>query len=237
MTLDLERFRQNYLRLEHAVGERARRCGFAAPRIVIVTKYLALDDTHRLVKAGFGPLGESRAQDLVAKCPVAGVPRANTSHPRWHFIGHLQRNKLGAVLSRVELVHSLDSRRLVDAIHAALVRTPTGDYCRRFLVQVNTSGEATKGGLSPEAAATEVPRWIEEFPELRIEGLMTIAPVADAAVCRACFRRLRETRDRIQDVLAAPNKLSDLSMGMSGDFEVAVEEGATWIRLGSILYD
>lgn len=235
--MQLERFRQTFARIRSEVAERALRYGFVPPRIVIVTKYLPPEETQSLLQAGFQPLGENRAQDLVAKSPNERDASSEAEVRPWHFIGHLQRNKLASVLSRVSLVHSLDSRRLAQAIDAFLARTPSAGCCRDFLVQVNTSDEESKGGLTPEEAISEIPLWMKEYPHLRIQGLMTMAPPDAPDAARACFKLLRGIRDRLRDSLGSASVLRELSMGMSGDFEAAVEEGATWLRLGSILYE
>lgn len=230
MEFDLARFQDNYARLRDEVESQAKTLGLPRPRIVVVSKYIDETQTQQLLDAGIEPLGENRAQQIVVKNAEAVQPE------RWHFIGHLQRNKISTVLPRVGLIHSVDSERLARAINDAVARSTPDAAPRRVLVQLNTSGEESKGGLDMESAIREIPQWREELPHLEIAGLMTMAPRADEAVTRTTFRRLRETRDRLRDALQQPDALPELSMGMSGDYRIAVEEGATLLRLGSILY-
>ena len=158
-----------------------------------------------LAGAGVDVVGENRAQDLERKHEVYGDAF------RWHFIGHLQSNKVKVVNRLCELVHSLSSE------------SAGGRLSVPALVEVNLSGEETKSGVSPD----EIPRYLERFPSIR--GLMTMPPLtADPETSRPYFRRLRE--------LAAENGLDQLSMGTSQDYRVAVEEGATLVRIGEALF-
>jgi hypothetical protein len=190
------------------VAERYRAlCDDVGPAVTVVvaTKYVSVGEMAVLAEAGIEVVGENRAQDLLAKHESYG------SAFRWHFIGHLQSNKVKIVNRICELVHSLDSdsaaRRL--AIPA--------------LLEVNLAGEESKSGVSPE----EIPGFLERYP--RIRGLMTMPPLsADPEASRPAFRRLRE--------LAAEHGLSELSMGTSQDYRVAVDEGATMVRVGEILF-
>jgi uncharacterized pyridoxal phosphate-containing UPF0001 family protein len=173
--------------------------------VVVATKYVTLDDLAVLEEAGVEVVGENRAQDLQEKHARYGDAF------RWHFIGHLQSNKVKVVNGICELVHSLDSETA-----ARRLSVPA-------LLEVNLSGESTKSGVAPE----EIGGWLERFPTLR--GLMTMPPLADdAESSRPWFRRLRG--------LAEAHGLRDLSMGTSQDWRVAVEEGATLIRVGSTLF-
>jgi PLP dependent protein len=173
--------------------------------IVAATKYVAFEDMAPLAEAGFGVVGENRAQDLERKHAAYG------DSFRWHFIGHLQSNKAKLVDDLCELVHSLASESA-----ARRLTIPA-------LVEVNLSGEPSKSGVAPE----ELPDLLAAYPHVR--GLMTMPPAADDPdASRPYFRRLRE--------LAGAHGLAELSMGTSQDYRVAVEEGATLIRLGSILF-
>jgi PLP dependent protein len=173
--------------------------------VVVATKYVTLDDLAVLAEAGVEVVGENRAQDLQAKHARYGDAF------RWHFIGHLQSNKVRVVNGICELVHSLDSESA-----ARRLTVPA-------LLEVNLSGEPTKSGVAPD----DIGGWLARFPTLR--GLMTMPPLADdPESSRPWFRRLRG--------LAEAHGLRDLSMGTSQDWRVAVEEGATLIRVGSTLF-
>jgi len=189
--------RERYARIRAEVG--------ASVTVVAATKYVSLAEMRVLAEAGVEVVGENRAQDLEAKHAEYGDAF------RWHFIGHLQSNKVKSVNPICELVHSLDSESA-----ARRLTIPA-------LVEVRLSGEATKSGVSPE----ELPRLLELYGDVR--GLMTMPPeTSDPEKSRPYFRRLAE--------LARKHGLRELSMGTSQDYQVAAEEGATFIRLGSVLY-
>jgi pyridoxal phosphate enzyme (YggS family) len=177
--------------------------------VVAATKYVSLDELEALAEAGIEVVGENRLQDLAAKRDrFAGAFR-------WHFIGHLQSRKARDVSGLCELCHSLSS------LSAARRLTIPA------LVEVNLGGEETKSGIAPD----ELPSFLAEVRELGVDvrGLMTMPPLADdPEASRPYFRRLRE--------LAAEHGLQQLSMGTSQDYRVAVEEGATLVRVGSVLY-
>lgn len=222
--LDLQKVRGHLARVREEIAP-------AAPQIVLVSKYLSPEDARRLVAEDLGPLGENRADDL---CSKADEREPGTGSGNWHFIGHLQRNKASRVIPRVSLLHSLESRRLAATIERIAVGRGVPVAC---LVQVNTSGEEAKGGLEPAVADAEIVEWSRDFPHVHLHGLMTMAPLAPAESCRPVFRRLRELRDRVRDALDpdAAERFSELSMGMSNDYVVAAEEGATILRLGRCL--
>lgn len=192
-----------------AAYERVRAEVGPGVQIVVATKYVPLELMQRLVEAGVEVVGENRAQDLQAK------HERYASAFRWHFIGHLQSRKAPIVSRLCELCHSLDSLS-----SARRLTIPA-------LIEVNLSGEETKSGIEPAA----LPRFLREVRELGVEvrGLMTMPPLADDAErSRPYFRRLRE--------LAGEHGLPELSMGTTQDYRVAVEEGATMIRVGSVLF-
>jgi hypothetical protein len=173
--------------------------------VVVATKYVSLAEMAALVDAGVEIVGENRAQDLERKHAEYG------SAFRWHFIGHLQSNKVKVVNRLCELVHSLDSDSAARRLSIAA------------LLEVNLSGEATKSGIEPE----EIAGYVERYPLVR--GLMTMPPLSrDPETSRPYFRRLRE--------LASEHALSELSMGTTQDYRVAVEEGATFVRVGEALF-
>jgi pyridoxal phosphate enzyme (YggS family) len=189
--------RERYLRLRDEAGPEVT--------VVAATKYVPLEQLGVLAEAGVEVVGENRAQDLAAKHARYGDAF------RWHFIGHLQSNKVKVVNPLCELVHSLDSESA-----ARKLTLPA-------LLEVNLSGEASKSGVAPESVGS----WLERFPGIR--GLMTMPPLADdPEASRPGFRRLAE--------LARAHGLAELSMGTSQDWRVAVEEGATLIRVGSTLF-
>jgi pyridoxal phosphate enzyme (YggS family) len=173
------------------------------------------------VDAGLPMLGESRVQEAEPK--IAAFP-----WPEWHFVGRLQSNKARRAVRAFEAIHSVDSEALLDT----LVRVAAEERrSPRLLLQVNVTGEATKAGLSPDAARAMAPR-LREVP---VVGLMTIARMdASQDEARATFRRLRELRDELEQ--AAGVGLDELSMGMSADAEAAAAEGATLVRIGTALF-
>jgi hypothetical protein len=208
---------------ERIAAARARGGHGQQVTIVAVTKTYGPEAAQAAYGVGIEDVGENRVQEALAKMADVTVP------VRWHLIGHLQRNKAKAV-DRFSLVHSVDSGRLADAV--ARVGDDRGAPVR-CLMQVNTSGEAAKGGLAPVEAGTEGERWLG-LRGLRVEGVMTMAPLdADEHTLRATFGGAREVRDRLGTV---GHPATELSMGMSSDYEIAVEEGATMVRLGTVLF-
>jgi len=215
--------------LAHVRAEIARRQAIAGRThpvtIVAVTKGFGLDAVAAALDAGLTDLGENRVQEALDKIDTPAGRRAT-----WHLIGHLQRNKAKHVAGRFALVHSLDSVALAEELDR---RTGAAGGRQRVLLQVNVAGEAQKSGCAP-ADAPAVARRVAGLPHLALEGLMTIAPFSDAEdVQRRTFRGLRELRDALQE---EGLWLPTLSMGMSADYGPAVEEGATVIRLGTVLF-
>lgn len=195
--------------------------------LVAVTKYAPLEAVRELIAEGQLVLAESRPQQLLERAADLTDPR-----PNWHLIGHLQRNKARKLLPVVDCIHSVDSLRLaetIDRLGEELVIKP------RIFIEVNVAGETSKDGFDMIALQAAWPR-LERLEHIVIGGLMTMAPYADdAESARPVFRELRALRDRLADGGRWP--LPDLSMGMSGDFEVAIEEGATLIRVGHLLFE
>ncbi len=193
-------------------------------RIVAVTKTHGPEAVRAALAAGLEDVGENRVQEALAK--QEQLPDAPI---RWHLIGSLQRNKARHAAGRFALIHSLDRTELADE----LARRVPGGGKQAVLVEVNCSGEPQKGGVEPAALAALLER-IASLPGLELRGLMTMAPLtSEESAQRAAFSRLRAERDRMQ---AAGYELPELSMGMSGDFPAAVEEGATMVRLGTLLF-
>jgi len=191
--------------------------------IVAVTKTHGADAVQAAWDAGLRDVGENRIQEATPKIDATSVP------VRWHLIGHLQRNKAKAV-ARFHLLHSLDSGRLADAIHEIGIAEGRPIDA---LVQVNVVGEDTKGGFERASWASEAER-LRGLSGVRVRGVMTMAPLdADESVLRTVFSGARDARDVL---CAAGHQATELSMGMSNDYEIAVEEGATLVRLGTILF-
>ena len=195
--------------------------------LVAVTKTHPADVVRAAIQAGISDVGENRVQELEQK--VGEVGRGAV---RWHLIGHLQRNKVKTALPLFDLLHSLDSLRLAQALSDAAVKAGA---TVRALVEVNAVGEETKGGV-PAAEAIDVAGRMAELPGLELRGMMTMAPFTDdEAVIRRAFRTTRELcEDAGRWVTGFAGR--ELSMGMSNDFEIAVEEGATLVRVGSSIF-
>jgi pyridoxal phosphate enzyme (YggS family) len=190
---------------------------------VAVTKTHGPEAVSAAWRAGVHDVGENRVQEAEAKMNVVTVP------VRWHLIGHLQRNKARNA-TRFALVHGVDSERLAEALDQA---AEAAGVVLDVLVQVNVSGEATKSGFGPETVSGVADRLMGRR-NLRVMGAMTMAPFdAEESVLRSVFRGARVAREQLQQ---AGHPAPFLSMGMSGDFEVAVEEGATHVRLGTVLF-
>lgn len=207
-----------------AAAERAGRDPEAV-RLIAVTKTFPAERAAEVVALGVRDLGENRVQEAAAKMPAvpAGV--------RWHLIGHLQTNKAARAATLFDVVQSVDSERVAEALDT---RRPEEAAPLEVLIEVELTGIAGHTGLDP-ARLAEVAEAVLRMPRLRLRGLMTMAPlVDDVAATRPTFARLRVLREELQQRLG--RELPELSMGMSNDFEVAVEEGATMVRLGRVLF-
>ncbi|MGC1273599.1 MAG: YggS family pyridoxal phosphate-dependent enzyme [Planctomycetaceae bacterium] len=195
-------------------------------RLVAVTKYAPIEAVRELIGLGHRDLGESRPQQLLERS--AQLP----GDVNWHLIGTLQRNKARKLLPAAAMIHSVDGLRLLETLDRLAEELSLHP---RLLLEVNVSGEASKHGFGPEDLRAVWPQ-IAAFERLDVAGLMTMAPFSDdPETARPHFRALRELRDEL--AAKGPNPLTELSMGMSGDFEVAIEEGATCVRIGSLLFD
>lgn len=213
--------------VELRVQEACKRSGRSREdvQIIAVTKYASLDRTKQVLALGCEHIGENRWQDARDKWNKLG------SQGTWHFIGHLQSNKVKDVIDKFTYIHSLDRMSLARAIQK---KADEWNRIVQCFIQVNVSGEQTKFGLAPNELISFANQ-ISSFSNLRIVGLMTMAPYeADPEEIRAYFRKLRMLKDELNDAKIWPYPIPHLSMGMSNDFEIAIEEGATWIRLGSI---
>ena len=208
-----------------AALERSGR-GPGEARILVASKYYEPAQISALTEAGADLLGENRAEDLVHKQEIFG------DRFEWHFIGHLQRRRAKTVVSRVSLIHSVDSVRLIQELAK---RVPDGTAVE-VLFQVNVSGEDSKYGVPEDEVEALLETAAETEGKVRAKGFMTLAPlVEDPEDVRYVFAKLRAIRDRLRHILSPHFDLSELSMGMSDDYEVAVEEGATLVRIGRTL--
>jgi pyridoxal phosphate enzyme (YggS family) len=196
----------------------------AMVKLVAVSKTVAAGRIKEAWDAGQQIFGENYLQEAKAKIAALGPG------PAWHFIGHLQSNKAKAAVELFGLIHGVDSLKLARAVEKAAAQM---DKVQEILTQVNQAGEASKSGVNPEAAA-DLLREIAALPRLKVKGLMTMPPFLDPEAVRPYFRALREFRDRLEQLGLGP--LPELSMGMSGDYEVAVEEGATLVRVGTAIF-
>lgn len=199
----------------------------AEVRLVAVTKTVTLDRLKEAVAAGHTLFGENYVQE--AKGKIADLGPGLT----WHFIGHLQSNKAKAAVEAFDLIHSVDRVRLARALEQAAARR---GKLQEILIQVNLAGEVSKSGTAPEDAQDLLSQ-ISQMPHLKVMGLMTMPPWFDEPErVRPYFQALRELRDRLRDLRLVEGELPELSMGMTGDFEVAVAEGATLVRIGTAIF-
>jgi pyridoxal phosphate enzyme (YggS family) len=211
---NVERVRERIARAAERAGRRP-----ADVLLIGVSKTVEVERIRAAVAAGVTALGENRVQEAKAKVDELGRPAA------WHLIGHLQTNKVKDALELFDVIHSVDRLELARELDR---RAAARDKVVDALLQVNVAAEASKGGVGPEAVGEALDA-IGKLAHLRVRGLMTIPPEAERPEdARPWFRRLRELAER--------HGLPELSMGMSGDFEVAVEEGATMVRVGTAIF-
>ncbi len=215
----------------HSIQQRLRAACERAGREPASVTLLAVTKTHppetiqEATRLGLQMFGENKVQEARAKIPLCPVKA------RWHLIGHLQSNKCRDAVALFEMIESVDSLALAQEINK---RAEQAAKTMPILLEVNVAGEASKFGYQPEQMLAELPQ-INALPRLEIHGLMAIPPYAPVPEkARPYFRRLRELKQQAEAVLGAP--LPHLSMGMSGDFEVAIEEGATIVRVGTALF-
>ncbi|MBN1818460.1 MAG: YggS family pyridoxal phosphate-dependent enzyme [Sedimentisphaerales bacterium] len=231
----LERIRENIARACDRVGRNPNKI-----KLIVVTKTAPVESVHQVVRLGCTDLGENRVQHL--KQVVTDVEEFIASESQkaalpakvnWHMIGHLQRNKVKQVLKLLSTIHSIDTLRLAEEINTQAGRL---DITPKVLLQVNCSGEPQKYGV-PVGAAVHLAEQIATMPNLKLAGLMTMAPLTrNKDVVRSCFVRAREIFEEIRGEKIVTNQFRHLSMGMSQDYEIAVEEGATMLRIGSAIF-
>ena len=214
----------NYAAVQREIRAAAERAGRdpADIRLVAVTKTVSPERVREAFRIGLKAFGENRVQEAVPK-----IDALKDLDCEWHMVGHLQTNKVRFVEGRFSTLHSLDSERLVETLDRRLTQSLD------VLIEVNVAGERQKTGAGLRDAAVVV-RAARQSAHLKLRGLMTIAPEGDPAAARTAFRELRALRDRLQDEQSV--SLPELSMGMSDDFQFAVEEGATMLRLGRALF-
>ena len=190
--------------------------------LIAVTKYVGDERVKEAQEAGVHDFAENRAVNYIER-------KEKFLEATWHLIGSLQTRKVRDAINKVDYFHALDRESLAIEIEKR------AEHVINCFVQVNTSGEESKHGLIPEAVL-EFVKGLEKYPKIRVVGLMTMAPfLEDEATLRSCFRKLRELRDEIRGLCLEYAPCEFLSMGMSNDYEIAIEEGATHIRIGTAL--
>ena len=222
---------ENLAEVRGRIADAAARSGRSAEsvKLIAVSKYVDEPVIRQLLEAGCHDLGEARPQQLWRKAEAF-----DAADIHWHLIGHLQTNKVRRTLPIISLIHSIESEKLLDVVNAeAALLTRKFDV----LLEVNVSGDDAKHGLQPEHVRPLLER-AAAWPFVRIRGLMGMAALEGGVdVARRNFVALRQLRDRLIDVCPPEVSLSELSMGMSGDYEAAIEEGATMVRVGSALFE
>ena len=221
---------ENLKAVTQRISRSCEKCGRSADavKLVCVTKEADLAEIEEVLALDVKDIGENRVQDAMVKYRAIG------GRAVWHLIGHLQTNKVRDAVMISSLIHSVDSLRLAEAIDREAKRI---GKVQDVLIQVNTSGQESKFGISRD----EVRPFFEKAalcPNINITGLMTMAPeVDDPEKARPCFRKLRELRDEFNEIRNTKYEIRILSMGMTNDFEVAIEEGSTMIRVGRAIFD
>ncbi|MBS1271173.1 MAG: Pyridoxal phosphate homeostasis protein [Candidatus Marinimicrobia bacterium] len=214
------------------IGRAAEKSGRSPDSVAIIAvgKTHPAADFYPIMEAGIWHFGESRVQEAEDK-----IPQLTDQEITWHMIGHLQRNKAGDALEIFDQLHSLDSKRLARRLQQQMEKL--GIEWFPTFVQVNTSGEQSKYGIDPKALKPLMDLVADECPRLKIKGLMTMAPLTeDEKKIRETFRRLRELSINTNTDDYPNAELGSLSMGMTNDYEIAVEEGATHVRIGRAIF-
>ncbi|MCO6436464.1 MAG: YggS family pyridoxal phosphate-dependent enzyme [Phycisphaerae bacterium] len=238
----LHRLRDNLARVRERINAACLRVGRdpAEIRLIAVTKYVSIEAIHGMLELGVRDIGESRAQELVRRAQAiheafgGNTGKDEPRQPRWHMIGSLQRNKVKSLLPFVDLIHSVDSLRLAEEIdaHATKLGRPIP-----ILLQINASGESSKHGVAV-GAASHLAEQLTTLKHLELRGLMTMAPLTDnQSAVRRTFERTRELFEEIVAERMGGPAFRELSMGMSSDFEAAILEGSTCVRIGSALFE
>ena len=221
-----ENLRLVFERIKHATQQSGRPDG--SVRLVAATKSVGLEQIREGITAGLTILGENRLQEALPKIEAL---RGETI--QWHFIGHLQRRKVRSVVGVFDLIQSVDSVELAEEINR---RAQEAGLTQAVLLEVNLEGEATKAGFLPDELEGAMPS-LEALPHVTVKGLMAIPPpTSDPEQARPYFRRLRELAVRLSGQASSSVSLKELSMGMSNDYHIAVEEGATMVRVGTAIF-
>ena len=226
----MENIRENIESIRKRIADAAVRAGRDADdiKLIAVTKTVDVDKVEEAIAAGALDAGENKPQELARKYEVLG------DKIRWHQIGSLQTNKVKYIIDKVCMIHSLDREGLAEEIDKRASKIGRVIDC---LVQVNISGEESKHGMSREEVEPFVRLIAEKYPNIKIKGLMTMAPFdAEKDEIRKVFRDLKELSDEINNMNIGNVEMRELSMGMTNDFEIAVEEGATMVRVGTAIF-
>lgn len=252
---EAETLESRYQSVKRRIAEAAKRSGRDASEIMLVavTKFAEADQVRSLIQLGHRDFGENKVQNLLHRVGMVEefmarrrvLPRSRQAHDgesllpngedavRWHMIGHLQRNKARKAVEFCRLIHSVDSLRLAEEIQAMAMKR---EHPVEVLVQVNCSGEASKFGC-PLPAAVHLAEQIDTMVSVRVRGLMTMAPLSENPEdARETFARCRELFEEVKKTGVGDGKFNILSMGMSGDFEVAIGEGSNVVRVGSAIF-
>ncbi|MCL1842632.1 MAG: YggS family pyridoxal phosphate-dependent enzyme [Defluviitaleaceae bacterium] len=230
----LDNIKENVAAVREAIAASAKKSGRNASEIKLIGVTKTVDETRikELLAAGVEDIGENRVQDFLPKYDALGEIK-NSAPFNWHFIGHLQRNKVKFIVDKVDLIHSVDSLQLAEEINK---RAKQLNREINILAEINISGEASKFGIPPDQILKFAENLVN-MRHLRLKGLMCVAPfVENPEENRVFFREMRKLIVDIQKKCLYDTKIVDLSMGMSGDFTVAIEEGATMIRIGTSLF-
>nr|MQY53176.1 YggS family pyridoxal phosphate-dependent enzyme [Bacillota bacterium] len=221
--------RENLERIKEKIRVKSELVGRDPQKItlVTVTKTVEADRVEEAIAAGVNIIGESRVQEAKEKYEKV------ESRVIWHLVGHLQRNKAKDAVKIFDLIHSVDSAKLAKEIDKQARKVGKR---QKILIEVNVSGEESKYGLSPEGVIPFLQE-VSGLPNIKVEGLMTMAPLYENPEdCRPCFRKLRELIEKVKAKNIKNVEMTYLSMGMSNDFEVAIEEGSNMVRIGRAIF-
>ena len=221
--------RENVQFARNKIAEACRRSGRKSEEIelVAITKTVDVEQINEAIEAGIRVVGENRVQEAWRKFQEVG------EKVHWHMVGHLQTNKVKRVLQFADMIHSVDSVYLAREIQTQAKKL---DRTIEILIQVNTSGEESKFGLEPEATIGAIEE-VSTLPNLKIKGLMTIgAFLPNPEDVRPCFKLLHDLKDRVNERGITSVEIGTLSMGMTNDYEIAIEEGSTMVRVGTAIF-